>query len=76
VTAYDPRHYRIAARLHRDNPGWLIPYGPWSRHYWAFPSFSAPAGTIITATDPAELATLMRQAELAATRPGPPPPTA
>jgi hypothetical protein len=39
--------------------------------YWAFPLFSAPPGTIITAPDPAALAAQMRQAEAdLAARPG------
>ena len=42
-TAYDPQQRRTAARLQHASPDWLILYGPWSRHYYAFPTF-APTG--------------------------------
>jgi hypothetical protein len=42
-------------------------YGPYSRTFYAFPLFAAPAGTIVTAATPADLVVLMRQAEASST---------
>jgi len=62
---YDPGQRRAAGRIERQNPGWVVMYGPWTRHYWAYPRFSAPRGTILDAPSIAELLPLMRAAELA-----------
>ena len=68
---YDPSERLTGARLTHRNPHWLVTWGTHSRMYWAFPLFSAPPGTIITAPDPAALAAQMRQAEAdLAARPG------
>ncbi|WP_019630308.1 hypothetical protein [Actinomadura atramentaria] len=32
-----------AARMERENPGWLVWWGPWSQRFWAVPAWpSAP----------------------------------
>lgn len=62
---YDPGQRRAAGRIERQNPGWVIMYGPWTRHFWAYPRFSTPRGTILDAPSTAELLPLMRAAELA-----------
>jgi hypothetical protein len=63
---FDGQQQRIAERVQRDHPDWVIMWGCHSRLYWAFPRFNAPQGTVIAAPDPAELTEHMRQAELAA----------
>jgi len=49
TTAYDAEQYLAAARLQQASPDWLIIYGPWTRRYFAFPTFHAPPGTILSA---------------------------
>ena len=49
-------------------------WGPHSRRFFAYPLFSAPPGTIVSASAPDRLMTRMRQAEAAtAARPRMPP---
>ena len=62
---YDPGQRRAAGRIERQNPGWVIMYGPWTRRFWAYPQFFTPRGTILDAPSTAELLPLMRAAELA-----------
>jgi hypothetical protein len=64
---YDPQQRAEAARVRRAHLAWLVLWGAYSRLFWAFPDFDAEAGTIVTATTPADLVVLMRQAEIAAT---------
>jgi hypothetical protein len=47
----------------------MVLYGPYSRLFWAFPLFAAPAGTIVTATTPSDLVARMRAAESSADTP-------
>jgi hypothetical protein len=54
------------------HPHWLILYGPWTRHYFAFPRFHVPPGTILAAATTPDLLALMRATEQQAS-PGPPP---
>lgn len=70
---YDPGKRAAAARLSRDQPGWLIMWGTHSHLYYAYPAFDAPPGTILTATSSGGLHARIRQAELAATAPQPHP---
>jgi hypothetical protein len=56
---------RRAARLSEVFPHWLIMWGAWSRHYWGYPRFRAPRGTIVHAADPGDLAAQMRQVQAA-----------
>jgi hypothetical protein len=62
----DPQEHATAARIQRGNSRWLILWGTHSRRYFAFPRFSTPPGTIITAPAAPELLDHMRQAELTA----------
>jgi hypothetical protein len=64
---YDRGQWLEAARVQRAHPAWLVLWGVYSRLFWAFPAFTAEAGTIVTAAAPADLVVLMRQAEIAAT---------
>lgn len=63
---------RIAEKLETDNPMWIVVFGVYSRQFVAFPRFSAPVGTIVTARYPAALPQRMRRVELAARFPGQP----
>lgn len=63
----DQQERRTAAQITRRHPHWLVSWGTHSRHYWAYPRFAAPPGTIIAAPNAAELLARMRQAELAMT---------
>jgi hypothetical protein len=69
---YDLAQYREAARLQQAHPAWLVLYGPHSRHFWAYPAFDVPRGTIASATSPGDLVVLMRQLEITATTSRPP----
>lgn len=64
-SAADPHEHDTAARIENSNPQWAVIWGTHSRMFWAFPRFTAPRGTIITAPATAELLDRMRQAELA-----------
>jgi hypothetical protein len=62
----DPGNHATAARIERDFPLWVVMYGAYTRQYWAYPQFRAPAGTILHSGNPDELARQMLAAELAA----------
>jgi hypothetical protein len=62
----DPQEHDTAARIEHGNPRWAIIWGTHSRQYFAFPRFTAPPGTIITAPATTELLDSMRHAELSA----------
>lgn len=64
---YDQQERAVAARIARDHLGWVVLWGVSSRRYWAFPTHpAAPRGTILSAADPRELMTAIRQTEYAA----------
>ena len=71
---FDELERRAAVQLESRHPGWLVMWGTYTRVYWAFPRFNAPAGSILATPDAAELTTRMRQAELAASGRHPAPP--
>lgn len=53
----------IAQRLNAREPAWDVMYGVASRLFWAFPSWRAPSGLIVSAPTPDELLAQMRAAE-------------
>jgi hypothetical protein len=53
-----------AHQIGRDFPQWLVMWGTYSRRYWAYPTFPAPAGTIVYARDPNDLARQMREIQI------------
>ena len=55
-----------AARLQHDHNNWLVLWGCYTHSYVAFPLFSAPRGTILTAATPGEMTGKMRRQERAA----------
>jgi hypothetical protein len=54
---------RVAQRLESDNPLWLVMFGDYSWEFVAFPRFTAPRGTVVTAHYPAALPSRMREVE-------------
>jgi hypothetical protein len=63
IGRYDVHQRRIAAQLQRENPCWFIMWGCYSRQFWAFPLFSVPSRTIVTARDAEKLLAMMYAAE-------------
>lgn len=61
VTADDSRE--AARAIEQQQPGWMVVYGSYSKQYVAFPLFSAPPGTILTASYPPALITRMQKTE-------------
>jgi hypothetical protein len=61
---YDENQRRTAALIQRDNPLWLVVWGVGSRRYWAFPAFDVPPRTVVSAADPDDLVTRMRETEM------------
>ena len=52
---------RMAARLTSVFLAWLVLWGSYSREFWAFPCFSAPAGTIFHSPNANCLAGMMHR---------------
>jgi hypothetical protein len=52
-----------AAQLQREHNNWLVLWGCYTHSYVAFPLFSAPRGTILTAATPGEMTGKIRHEE-------------
>ena len=52
-----------AERTERENPGWIVVFGSYTKQFVCFPRFPAPAGTIITALYPDAIPPRMRMIE-------------
>ena len=64
VSAFDDELSREAAeRTERENPGWIVVFGVFTKEFVCFPRFPAPAGTIITALYPDAIPPRMRKIE-------------
>lgn len=61
---------RVAQRLEKENPRWIVLFGDYSRQFVAFPRFPTPMGTIVAARYPDALPAWMRAVE-SRTRPAP-----
>jgi hypothetical protein len=63
---YDPERRRAAEVLEGRHPAWLVMYGSWSRHLWAWSRFSTRDGKsiLIASREPAELDERMSTLEL------------
>jgi hypothetical protein len=61
---YDAKQMETAESINYHNPLWWVIWGVSTRHYWAFPKFNVPQGTILDERDPRELLSQMRQIEL------------
>ena len=57
----DPR--AAAERIERENPRWIVVFGVFTRQFVGFPRFPAPAGTAVTASEPAAISDRIKQAE-------------
>jgi len=62
---YDPEKRRAAEVLGARNPGWMIMYGSYSRHLWAWSRFATRDGwsILIASRDPAGLDERMKRLE-------------
>jgi hypothetical protein len=60
----DEQQWQIAGEIEQSNPGWLVIWGCYSRLFWAFPRFRAPAGTILSASNPDQLLVDMDSVQL------------
>jgi len=66
ASAFDDDASREAAeRTERENPGWIVVFGVFTKEFVCFPRFPAPAGTIITALYPDAIPPRMRTIERA-----------
>jgi hypothetical protein len=63
--ADDDTAREVAARTERENPGWIVMFGSFTRQFVCFPRFPAPTGTIITALYPDAIPPRMRMIERA-----------
>jgi hypothetical protein len=54
-----------AQRTERDNPGWIVLFGVFTKEFVCFPRFPAPAGTIVTSHYPDAILPRMRMIERA-----------
>ena len=68
----DADRWREAGRLRREHAGWVVIWLARLGQYRAYPLVQARRGTALTASTPADLAALIRQAEQAARRTLPP----
>jgi hypothetical protein len=59
----DERNRAEAERIERENPGWIVVFGVYTRQFICFPRFSAPRGTVLVALYPSALPPLMRSIE-------------
>ena len=61
----DDASREAAERTERENPGWIVVFGSFTKEFVCFPRFPAPAGTIITALYPDAIPPRMRMIERA-----------
>jgi len=61
----DDASREVAARTERENPGWIVVFGVFTREFVCFPKFPAPTGTIVTALYPDAIPPRMRMIERA-----------
>jgi len=65
ASAFDEASREAAERTERENPGWIVVFGVFTREFVCFPRFPAPAGTIVTALYPDTIPPRMRTIERA-----------
>ncbi len=61
----DDASREAAERTERENPGWIVVFGSFTKEFVCFPRFPAPQGTMIVALYPAALPARMRDVERA-----------
>jgi hypothetical protein len=64
----DADRWREAIRLRKEHPGWIVLWLDRLQQYRAYPLVQNRHRKIMTAPDPADLATLIQQADLASAR--------
>lgn len=47
----DARHRRMAQRIERHFPDWLVMWCLYREEYWACPCFNVPPGTVVRSRD-------------------------
>ena len=65
ASAFDDASREAAERTERENPGWIVVFGVFTKEFVCFPRFPAPAGTIVTALYPDAIPPRMRTIERA-----------
>jgi hypothetical protein len=66
AAAVDDNAAREAAeQTERENPGWIVVFGTFTRQFVCFPRFPAPSGTMVVALYPDALPARMRIVERA-----------
>jgi hypothetical protein len=63
MSVIDDQERNIAIEIERDHPDWVVMWGCYSRLFWAFPRFSVPKGTIISAPSGAGVLSYMLDLE-------------
>ena len=61
----DDASREAAERTERENPGWIVVFGVFTKEFVCFPRFPAPTGTIVTALYPDAIPPRMRKIERA-----------
>jgi len=61
----DDASREVAERTERENPGWIVVFGVFTKEFVCFPKFPAPTGTIVTALYPDAIPPRMRMIERA-----------
>jgi hypothetical protein len=49
ASVFENASREAAERTERENPGWIVVFGVFTKEFVCFPRFPAPAGTIVTA---------------------------
>jgi hypothetical protein len=58
----------MAARIERQNPGWLVMWSLYYRQFYAYPCFRVPQGTVLHYADPGQLVAEMFSVQRAASQ--------
>ncbi len=55
--------HAIAKQIERENPGWIVIFGVFTRQFVCIPRFPAPPGTMVVAQYPDAVSPRMREVE-------------
>lgn len=61
---FEPR--KMATRIERQYPAWLVMWSLYYREYYAYPCFTVPSGTVLHYADPSQLVAEMFTVQQAA----------
>lgn len=59
----DQKARAIAEAIERENPGWIVVFGVYSRQFVCFPRFHVPHGTVLISWSPWDVPRRMREIE-------------